>query len=204
MLRRGDHAAARERLEQALEHARAAGDRIQEGRVLNNLGIAHHGMGEYVEALGWFEKALELRRRSGYRRGTAINLHNVGDVHLRLGQSAQAWSAFYQSRDIAVDIGWPLGEVMNEVYLAWIEACRARSQGGIELGLFASRLARASKRADALGDAETAVAGEWLRGRLLRYTEPEAAARVLAAAAERARALGAHRLLKDIEATARR
>lgn len=158
-LRCGEHAQAEPLLRSALQAARAAGDRILEGRVLNNIGLLHSWTGGLEKALEYYRKALEVREGIGYTRGIVVNHHNIGDTHFRAGDYARAWVAFERSRELAEEMGWPRGVVLNEIYLAHIDAIRG--QADVE------PLLEAIERARALGDAEIATAGAWLAGRYL-------------------------------------
>src|SRR5690606_4407971 len=103
--------------------------------------------------------ALEVREGIGYTRGIVVNHHNIGDTHFRAGDYARAWVAFQRSRELAREIGWARGVVLNEVYLAYIDAVRGQADVG--------PLLEATERARDLGDAEIATAGAWLAGRFL-------------------------------------
>lgn len=196
-IRQGEEERALALLSQAEEKAVLAGDRILRGRVVNNRGLVHHGAGRtdparYGLALACFEEAQRLRRDTGYRRGEAVNLHNTGDTLVRMGQLARAWAAFERSRDLALSIGWTRGVVMNDLWMAWLEAART--------GVDPDAVAAAAAQAQALGDLETAVTGRWLLGRLLRERGQEERGRQeLVGALEQARALGAAPLRQDIE-----
>ncbi|MCK6507348.1 protein kinase [Myxococcota bacterium] len=198
-IRQGEEERALALLSQAEEKAILAGDRILRGRVVNNRGLVHHGAGRgdparYGLALACFEEAQRLRRDTGYRRGEAVNLHNTGDTLVRMGQLARAWGAFERSRDLAQAIGWTRGVVMNDLWMAWLEASRT--------GLDPDAVAAAAAQAQALGDLETAATGRWLLGRLLRERgQEERGLRELVGALEQARALGAAPLRRDIEET---
>ena len=192
----GDEVRALELLEQAEAKALDAGDRILRGRVLNNRGLVHHGAGRqdparFAQALACFEEAQLLRSDTGYRRGESINLHNTGDTLVRLGQPARAWAAFERSRDLAQAIGWNRGVVMNDLWMAWLEADRTGSSP--------DAVAAAGAQALAMGDLQTALTGRWLLGRLLRARGEEAQGlSELTGALEQAEALGAEPIRRDI------
>lgn len=168
-LRVGRHDEATRLLSRALEAARSVGDRILEGRVLNNLGLLHSWAGRHEEALASYRRALEVREGIGYVRGVVINHHNVGDTHFQLGDLARAFVAFQRSQELADEMGWPRGVVLNEVYLAYIHATQGTS--GVE------GILEATERARALGDAEITTAGSWLAGRFLAEQGRDAEAR---------------------------
>ncbi len=176
-LRTGDHERAQELLERALGTAREAGDRILEGRVLNNIGLVHSWGGRQDEALHYYRAALELREGIGYTRGVVVNYHNIGDVHFHSGDGARAWVSFQRSRELAAQIGWERGVALNDVYLAYLD-----------VGATAESVLEAADRARSVGDPEITTAGGWLAGRwLLEHDRPDEGRQQLEAALEEAR-----------------
>jgi tetratricopeptide (TPR) repeat protein len=152
---------ARPLLLQALDAARAANDRILEGRVLNNIGLVHAVYDEFEDAIRYFRQAIQVREDVGYTRGVAVNHHNIGDMHFIHGDLKRAYVSFQRSRDLAEDIGWTRGVAMNDVYLAYIDAVERRDLSGI------SRIDETILVARDLGDSEVALSGTWLSARLL-------------------------------------
>ncbi|MBN2800080.1 MAG: protein kinase [Deltaproteobacteria bacterium] len=174
-------------LQEALEKSRAGGDRILEGRILNNLGLLYSSREAYDEALRCFRRALAVREGVGYARGVVINHHNIGDVHLRRGHYHRAYVAFERSREVARELQWDRPVLVNSLYLNFLDAvmgedaARARLDEGVE----AARL---------LGDSETVASGMELQARFLAATGQTKAAGDLfdqaIAAAREARLLG--------------
>ena len=158
-LRAGQYDQAEPLLQRALQTAREAGDRILEGRVLNNIGLVHSWARRFDEALVLYRQALEVREGIGYTRGVVINHHNVGDTHFQKGDWARAWVSFERSRELAAEMGWERGVVLNEVFMAYIDA--SRTSGG------ADAILAATERARSLGAAEITTTGSWLAGRYL-------------------------------------
>jgi tetratricopeptide (TPR) repeat protein len=161
-IRSGDSIHALRLLLEGRERAERAGDRILLGRVENNIGIVHHLEGRFEQALGCFREALNIRQGLGYRMGAVANLHNIGDAHFRLEDPSRAWAAFHQSRDLAEQMGWQPGVIMNDAFLAFLEAGEDREYA-------IDRLEVAVSSADKIGLHETRVSGRWLLGRL--YSE---------------------------------
>ncbi len=157
LLRTGQLEEARPRLVRALEAARLAGDRILEGRVLNNLGLLHAELGDRDAALAHFRRAMEVREGIGYQRGVIVNLHNIGDTHFRAGQFHRAAVAFERSRELAQAMGWEQGMALNDVFLAHLRARTGEVDDSV--------IAEATARAAALGTGDAAVVGEWLGNR---------------------------------------
>ena len=186
-LRTGDTPQAKALLERARRETRSSGDRIAEGRVLNNLGLVHVFNQEYDDALIAFHHALRVRESTGYSRGIVINHHNIGDVHFTRGDFAKAYSCFRRSQDLAHQMSWQVGVALNAVYLAYIDGIRTLDEGGL------ARLGAATERARRLNDADIVLTGEWLTGRLLlELGRPSEALETLKRA--RAQADGRHQL----------
>ena len=189
-LRAGDGDRALHTLEQALTTARAASDRILEGRVLNNIGLVHAWAGRTDDALRCYRAALELREGLGYTRGVVVNHHNIGDVWFQAKDFPRARLAFQRSRELAAAIGWTRGVVLNEVFLAYLDEQRDPST-----------ILDAADRARALGDAESAVTGRWLAGRwAVEHQRPEAARETLPQALLEATRLGLRPMADTIRA----
>ncbi len=190
-LRSGAHDRAGELLFEAVQTSRAAGDRILEGRVLNNVGLVHSWAGRHEEALASYRAALELRQGIGYTRGVVINHHNIGDVHFQNGDRAKAWVAFHRSRELATEIGWTRGVSLNDVYLAYLHV--TAGHGDI------TALSDAIEHARQLGDNEILTSGLWLAGRhLLEIGQPGAARVHLEEALETARQFGMQPMVEII------
>ncbi|HND32081.1 MAG TPA: hypothetical protein PLA94_18885, partial [Myxococcota bacterium] len=108
----------------------------------------------YLEALEQFGKALELRQGLGYRWGEVVNHHNIGDAWLATGNHANAYAAFEQSRDLAKEVAWERGVVMNEVFLWYLRGLRGEP--------VLPELDRLNGLAKRLGDRETAIVASFL------------------------------------------
>lgn len=159
----GEGARAEPMLEAALRAAQSSGDRILEGRVLNNIGMLHSIQGDYQTALRFYRQALEAREGIGYSRGIAINHHNVGDAHFHLEDWPRAHVAFVRSRELAEQTGWLRGCVLNDVFLTYLDARRDRTRVDSTMR---ARFVELERRAVELGDAQIAVTARWLEGRL--------------------------------------
>ena len=197
-VREGQEARALSMLEAARSEAQGAEDRILVGRIVNNVGIVHHGAGRYREALDCFRESMGIREGLGYHNGVAINLHNIGDAWLRLGDRGRAWAAFHKSRDLCATSRWDRGVAMNEVFLAWLEVEEADE--AVSWATAFGRLESATARARELADPDTALTGAWLQGRALAAHGDGAAAHVvLADALAEAHELDAGPLVRDLE-----
>jgi serine/threonine protein kinase/tetratricopeptide (TPR) repeat protein len=189
-LRMGDGDRALQTLEVALATARTAGDRILEGRVLNNIGLVHAWARRTDDALRCYRQALELREGLGYTRGVVVNHHNIGDVWFQANDFVRARLAFQRSRELAASIGWARGVALNDVFLAYLD------QRGQE------PILEATARAVELGDVEIAVTGWWLAGRLaLEAGSAQDARPPLLRALEAATRLGLSPMIELVQGT---
>jgi adenylate cyclase len=181
-------------LVRARELATLAGDRIVLGRIENNMGLVHFLDDDYTKALECFRTALEVRQGIGYRRGVVINLHNIGDAHFHLGDNARAFAAFDRSRQLAEEIDWDVGMVMNDVFLGYLNAIRGEDSG---VQMLSAALERARRNADH----SVMAIGHWLYGRYNREQGDEpAATRHFERGLDAARVFGDQYLIKLIEA----
>jgi tetratricopeptide (TPR) repeat protein len=82
--------------ERALELARRSPDpraRRWRGSLLNNLGWAHHGRGDYEQALALFEEALAAREEQGDRSAVRIARWCVARAKRSLGRTEESLAA---------------------------------------------------------------------------------------------------------------
>ncbi|MCI0392469.1 MAG: tetratricopeptide repeat protein [Acidobacteria bacterium] len=100
-LRREETAAARrkaiEKYEQALSLWRAIGDRRNEARTLNNLGLVHQALSEYQKALEFYSQALPLRRLTGDVAGEVETTANIAGAYHLTGDNQKAVEYFQQA-----------------------------------------------------------------------------------------------------------
>ena len=78
----------------------------------------------------------------------------------RASAAARAWAAFKQSHELAAEIRWDPGMLMNEVFLAYLEG-DATGEDTVE------RLEAAIHHADRLELHESRLLARWLLGRVL-------------------------------------
>lgn len=106
----GEYERARDRYEQALIRFRAAGDRVGESRVLNNLGIAAKNQGAYPAARAYYERGLVYFRELDDQQGISRVLNNLGVVYRVLGDVSAAASAHREALDLKRRLGDRRGE----------------------------------------------------------------------------------------------
>src|SRR4051794_23751405 len=171
---------------QVLEKQRALGDRKDEARTLNNLGVLYFSLGELGEALEAYAAALAIVRPSGDRLQEASLLYNLGVAHYGLGDFQRALANLEQSLSIRREIGDKPGEAGSET---------AIGETYFRLGDNARAL-DAGRRAAGVASAASDRRGEMLARRLLGEASL-AAGEPTAALSELTRALEISRLLAD-------
>jgi tetratricopeptide (TPR) repeat protein len=77
---------------------------------LTNLGLCHHGLGDYRRAIDLHTQALAIYRDTGSRQGEGAALGNLGNCQLNLGDYRRAIDLHTQALAIARDTGDRQGE----------------------------------------------------------------------------------------------
>lgn len=104
------------------EVARATGDRLTEGQLLNNMGLVLAERGEIAEALRRYEEALEIHEALHDDAEIAATLHNLGLLQIDfLGDAPRALSYFRSALDHVVLAGERAGEAAVRSSLAAAE-----------------------------------------------------------------------------------
>jgi class 3 adenylate cyclase/tetratricopeptide (TPR) repeat protein len=132
---------------------RALGDRMGEGKTLNQLGFAHWSQARGAEAEVCYRQSLTISREVGNRAGEAGTLNNLGLVYWSQGRWAQAEECYRQSLAIFQEVGdrvaeGPIFNNLGNVYYKqqrWTEAERCYRQS----------LARRREIGDRVGEGRT-------------------------------------------------
>ncbi len=95
-----DQAEARSLSLQALNMARAQGDRAAEAKILWNLMLAYRSQSRFSEALDVGEKSLELALELGLRTQLAYTLNDLSEVYASTGQVQRARQALREAGPI--------------------------------------------------------------------------------------------------------
>ena len=111
--RHGEYAQARQYYQQALDNAKALGDRAGEGVNLGNLGNVSRHLGDYAQARDYDEQSLAIFKALGDRAAEGRCLYNLGIVSRHLGNYAQAQGYDEQSLAIFKALGDREGESMS-------------------------------------------------------------------------------------------
>ena len=101
----GDLVQARRCLDQGLEAARGAGDRLTELRVLETVGLVAVAGGDMVASEAALEEALGLAGEQAQPENEAAILHQLGLVASRRGDQRQARALFERSIKIRKSLG---------------------------------------------------------------------------------------------------
>ncbi|MBN2549630.1 MAG: tetratricopeptide repeat protein [Anaerolineales bacterium] len=101
----GDYPAALAYFQDALQVYRQAGDRRNEGMVLNSIGLVWNAQGDYEQARQCFKEALHVAREIGSRRDETRLLNNLGIMHLYQNQYTEARAYYLQASQRAQEIG---------------------------------------------------------------------------------------------------
>jgi tetratricopeptide (TPR) repeat protein len=152
----GDHRAAAQALEQALNIARDIADQLGQANALHDLGIVRLVTGDYRAAAQALEQALNIARDIGDRLGQANALNTLGSVRRLTGDYRAAGQALEQALNIARNIGNRGGEaeILNETG----ELYRVRGDPGRAANYHRQALAL-SREIASLRDEACALAG---------------------------------------------
>jgi predicted ATPase/class 3 adenylate cyclase len=101
----GDYAVATRWLEQAVAHARIAGDRRTAAAALRNLGSIAEEQGDLERAFKLEEESLALAREIGDQIGVASALNNLGIIAWRQGDLERAGDRFTEALALARAMG---------------------------------------------------------------------------------------------------
>jgi len=118
--------------QRSLAIRRECGDRIGEGRTLNDLGIIHSGQGRWDEAIDAYEHSLAIHREVGDRSGEASALNNLAGVYADQGRWDEAADTFQQSLVIYREFGDRIGKAVTFRNLGKVYANRGRWDEAID------------------------------------------------------------------------
>ncbi|VTR98805.1 tpr-repeat-containing protein : TPR-repeat protein OS=Methanosaeta concilii (strain ATCC 5969 / DSM 3671 / JCM 10134 / NBRC 103675 / OCM 69 / GP-6) GN=MCON_2790 PE=4 SV=1: HTH_3: NB-ARC: TPR_12: TPR_12: TPR_12 [Gemmata massiliana] len=97
-------------LEDAISACRELEDRLGEGNMLGNLGLAWHAFGDARKAIALHEQHLTIAREIGHRQGEGNALGNLGCAWHAFGDARKAVALHEQHLTIAREIGHRQGE----------------------------------------------------------------------------------------------
>ncbi|PZS02158.1 MAG: hypothetical protein DLM70_10640, partial [Chloroflexi bacterium] len=168
----GDLAVARLNAEQALAIWSTVGDRQEQARLYNNIGVIYRGLGLYGRAIEFAERAVQMVRDQYGHRILPYALETLGTAYLELGLYDKAWRAFDESLTVAHEIGEGLLEAVCRQSLGRVALARYEPEAAREL------LQIAVDRTSEMGSEPlTAYALAWLGAAHLMAGEASAADR---------------------------
>lgn len=85
--------------------SRASGTH-QEAILLNNLGVLHHGVGDYEQAISILEESLQQAEHNGDDRARALALASLGDLYVDLDLTNAAHRLYLQALETAEKIDY--------------------------------------------------------------------------------------------------
>jgi tetratricopeptide (TPR) repeat protein len=111
-----------------------------DSRIIHNLSIIYHRLGDLKQALTLSQQSIDLDRAIGNRNGEAASLHQMSRIYLNLGDLKQALTLSQQSIEIKRAIGDDQGEAaslhqMSRIYrnLGDLKQALTLSQQSIEI-----------------------------------------------------------------------
>ncbi|MEU0506277.1 tetratricopeptide repeat protein [Nocardia sp. NPDC005998] len=149
----GDHAAAAERHQHALEIYRKNGDRDGEATAYCNLGNVRRSVGDHAGAVDLYQQALDICCDIGFSLGEATALNNLGNVHRLTGAYGGAVMLHEQALRIYVEIGNEIGEANTRFSLGNVH--RLIGDNASATDLYQKALAAYRKVGYRLGEANT-------------------------------------------------
>ncbi|MCW8925517.1 MAG: tetratricopeptide repeat protein, partial [Xanthomonadales bacterium] len=108
--RLGNFDEARVHLDQALVLKRALGDRLQQGKTLNVLGLLEWDLGNFEQAIERFSEASAIGKELGNLKLQGATLNNVSMVYDELGDYRKSLRQYEEVLDIYSDVDFPRGK----------------------------------------------------------------------------------------------
>ena len=108
--RLGNFDEARAALDHALAQKRELGDRLQQGKTLNVLGLLEWDLGNFDEAIERFGEASGIGKELGDRKLEGATLNNLSLVYDELGDYRTSLAQYQQVLEIYKGIDFPRGE----------------------------------------------------------------------------------------------
>ena len=129
----GDIERAIERYAQAVQIARAIGDRYLEALTLDSQGNIEHDRGRYEESIPLHAEAQRIFEEIGDKRGAASAAHNLGSVRYYMGDLDAAEAAYTRSLDLIREAGDLRGVAIISGNLAAVIRARGDSERSLNV-----------------------------------------------------------------------
>lgn len=81
------------------------GSRKDEARMANKIGVIHHSLGDYEEALVYYRQALELNLHLDEKEAVAGSYNNIGNIYYLRGDYTKAIDNYITSLNIREQLG---------------------------------------------------------------------------------------------------
>ena len=147
----GEPRAALRLLERSLAIWRDLGDRDQQARELNSLGITHHHLDDFETARSLLEESAAIAREIGSDFRLAAALTNLGQVESDAGNFDRATQVLQEALAIDQKQGDMLGVALDQQSLAGVHLRAGRARGGPRPAGRHGRLRRQLRRPRAAG-----------------------------------------------------
>jgi diguanylate cyclase (GGDEF)-like protein len=132
LVMQGDEAGAIAVLLAGVERAQALGAKLQEAKMLGNLGFLHGERdGRAYEA--YTRRALAIGRELDEPRLVAHSLCNLGGALVQLGRHDEAKACFEEGRPLAVALGWAQSVALYDAGLGGLSAATGDLETGVRL-----------------------------------------------------------------------
>jgi len=118
MDQQGEPDAARRMFERSLAIWRELGDRVEQARQLNSLGITYRHLGQLAKARALLEEAVALNREADNMATLAASLANLGQLESSLGRWDRAMVVVQEALLLDRQYGSPFGVAVDQSSLA--------------------------------------------------------------------------------------
>jgi CHAT domain-containing protein len=118
--------------QQLLRLYQSEGNLQGEGNILNNLGIAYRGLGQYATAIAHYEQALTIQANLQNLQGQGQILGNLGNAYALIGRYALAENYQRQSLEISQTLNSSRREAISLANLGSIYLDQGRYEDAIE------------------------------------------------------------------------
>lgn len=103
--RKGQFRSALKTFRRGLVIVRTIGDRQDEAKISNYIGLINHNLGQELKALNFYQQGLAISQEVGDRYSEAAALNTIGEVYTRLRQYPKALDVLQQGEVISREIG---------------------------------------------------------------------------------------------------
>ncbi len=129
-IQQGNNHQALKYLNQALNIVQSVGNKLAEGKILDNIGQIYYYRGENEIALKYFKESLSIKRAIIDKQGEGVTLNNLAQIYRRCGKYDDALCCLEDSIKIAQNFKdksgeWETLSNIGGIYRAWAKYDRA-------------------------------------------------------------------------------